>query len=448
LFIRYAFTFYCLIEFSFCLTIRNSYSKTMYFDGEVNTSQSGHLIVLSHGLMGGPNDLSYLCKQLETLGGELTMVLSSNCNEFVKTTHGVSHGGRSLADEIKSFINTHDKDAKRRLKYISFVGNSLGGLYTRYAIKELFDEEKGTIAGLIPSHFMTVATPHLGVRDYTFLDEAGIFVPGAVKMAVANLFQTTGKDLFDDLSQKTSSSENDQDDIENDESNGLLFHMATSENFLRPLRSFRKRRLYANLQGDLVVPLGTAAFMDPQQVQQLRSQYGSTYGILTTITTTTTTTTTSSTSNIETMARTSTTISNDNTIITDSEELLTSYKQPTESTSSTTTSTTRSESSKGTFDCVRDNNPLGAFSILGSFAQSLEGDVKESQREAELSMRAQLDSVGWEKVLVNFRDVLPLSHNKICALTKYPKWLNSFLGFEEGQFVMNNAANWILDRVE
>jgi hypothetical protein len=49
---------------------------------------------------------------------------------------------------------------------------------------------------------------------------------------------------------------------------------------------------------------------------------------------------------------------------------------------------------------------------------------------------------------VNFRDVLPLSHNKICALTKYPKWLNSFLGFEEGQFVMNDAANWILDRVE
>lgn len=161
----------------------------------------------SLGLMGGPNDLSFLCKQLESLGGESIVVLSSNCNEFVKTTHGISRGGRSLAKEIVSFIEKlSQQEAKTTLQYISFVGNSLGGLYARYAVKELFDEDKGTIAGLTPSHFMvfkclcfimikyklcfvdkTVATPHLGVRDYTFLDEAGVFVPSAIKMAVANL---------------------------------------------------------------------------------------------------------------------------------------------------------------------------------------------------------------------------------------------------------------------
>ena len=77
----------------------------------------------------------------------------------MKTTYGVSRGGRSLAKEILSFIKNHDKNnAKITMKYISFVGNSLGGLYTRYAIKELFDDEKGTVAGLIPSHFMVCQT--------------------------------------------------------------------------------------------------------------------------------------------------------------------------------------------------------------------------------------------------------------------------------------------------
>ena len=56
-----------------------------------------------------------------------------------------------------------------------------------------------------------------------------------------------------------------------------------------------------------------------------------------------------------------------------------------------------------------------------------------------------LDSLGWEKVLVNFpRSILPLAHNKICALTRSPTWLyHNVLGFDEGKFVMENATSWL-----
>ena len=70
---------------------------------------------------------------------------------------------------------------KPRLRRISFVAHSLGGILARYAIGRLFRpprrenaenalpksrvlDSKGTIGGLEPMNFITVATPHLGSR--------------------------------------------------------------------------------------------------------------------------------------------------------------------------------------------------------------------------------------------------------------------------------------------
>lgn len=103
--------------------------------------------------MGGPDDLSYLGNRLVGKGGDSVVVLRSKCNELIKTTNGVAKGGKLLAEEILSFIGQLSKSGKLPEK-ISFVGNSLGGLYVRYAIKELFDPQQATIAGLHPFHFM------------------------------------------------------------------------------------------------------------------------------------------------------------------------------------------------------------------------------------------------------------------------------------------------------
>lgn len=67
------------------------------------------------------------------------------------------------------------------LQKISFIGHSLGGLISRYAIAKLYTEErleetgdllykeravKGKIAGLEPMNFITSASPHLGCRGH------------------------------------------------------------------------------------------------------------------------------------------------------------------------------------------------------------------------------------------------------------------------------------------
>lgn len=79
---------------------------------------------------------------------------------------------------MHKFQVLHVIKQKPSLHKISFVAHSLGGLVARYAIGMLFkpsgmenakdvsclEESKGTIGGLEPVNFITVATPHLGSR--------------------------------------------------------------------------------------------------------------------------------------------------------------------------------------------------------------------------------------------------------------------------------------------
>jgi hypothetical protein len=206
---------------------------------------------------------------------------------------------------------------------------------------------------------LTIATPHLGVRNWTFAEDYGIahLIPGVdyLKKFVSMTFFSTGKDVFamdgdDMLDRKT-----------------LLYKMATEDNFLKPLRSFASRRLYANLNRDLVVPIGTAAFVHAEEVPRLRKLHSEKKGIVKVINT--------------------------------------------------------------TQQCDVEDEPTRK---------------KLSHGHAVDEMIHSLDSLGWEKVIVNFPGILPLAHNKICALSRKPEWLYSgLLGFDEGQFVMNDAAEWL-----
>jgi Putative serine esterase (DUF676) len=215
--------------------------------------------VLSHGIMGTGDDLEYLANRLGSGGCH---VLKSRSNEHFKSFNGIKACGEALAQEIVAFVGINSD-----LKRISFVGNSLGGLYARYSISVLFNEKSGTIFGLSPYRFMSVATPHLGVRNWTFTDDHGYSAPDMIKRIAAKAMMTTGKDIF-----------GFKEDGSNEES--LLFRMATESFFLAPPRSFSDRRLYGNLTRDLVVPLGTAAFINNELVQELRSKYSAISGIV------------------------------------------------------------------------------------------------------------------------------------------------------------------------
>ena len=221
-------------------------------------ANADHLVVLTHGVMGTGQDLNYLGRLLEAEGCD---VYKSTSNENFKSLQGFKVGGERLASEITKHVV-----ANNHLKRISIVGNSLGGLYARYALKLLFDDSEDTICGLQPHRFLSIATPHLGVRNYTFVEDNGYYAPDIVKRVVARFMLSTGRDIFG---------------ICDEGEDSLLLLMATDESFLKPLRSFELRRLYANLNRDLVVPLGTAAFLPNSAVQSLREQFKETSGIVT-----------------------------------------------------------------------------------------------------------------------------------------------------------------------
>jgi hypothetical protein len=134
---------------------------------------------------------------------------ASSSNIYAKSFDGINVAGRRLAKEVcgrdcsllfmywflrslhnialwKQVLDVVQKMAG--LKKISFIAHSLGGLFARYAISILYSQQAketgsgasvmltsggseisrtsglGAIAGLEPTNFITLATPHLGVR--------------------------------------------------------------------------------------------------------------------------------------------------------------------------------------------------------------------------------------------------------------------------------------------
>ena len=396
--------------------------------------QSDHCVVISHGIMGTRNDLDYLASQLEKRG---VKVLKSVANERLKSLRGLAVGGEDLASEIVQFVK-----ANPSLTRLSIVGNSLGGLYARYAMHVLFNATDGTLAGLKPHRLMTIATPHLGVRNWTFVED---MFGGSL------LSKAPGLDLIKKLVSKTMlSSGRGVFGFDGDDNGGktLLYQMATEEKFLIPLRSFSNRRLYANLQKDFVVPLGTAAFLHNDAVNDLRKSYGSQSG------------------------RNLLVNQPSADVVTCLHTLLLSHILPSLTlshnfnpayASSTSVSLcvdisqfSPSDVLPGIVSILRTGNGVVVNDLNTESDSSCEennhhsssqssSSSKQSTHKDTNTMITTLDSLGWEKVVVNFpRSILPLAHNKICALTRSPTWLyHNVLGFNEGKFVMENATSWL-----
>ena len=115
------------------------------------------------------------------------------------------------------------------------MGNSLGGLYARHCLADLASGT--TVATLQPRTFLTIATPHLGIRRHTFVP-----MPQSLVDWGAGIFAgLSGSDLA----------------LRND----LVYNMAVDDAYTRPLSLFAARRAYANVAGDFLVPLATAAFI-------------------------------------------------------------------------------------------------------------------------------------------------------------------------------------------
>ncbi|KAG9446820.1 hypothetical protein H6P81_012948 [Aristolochia fimbriata] len=230
-----------------------------------------HLLVLVHGILASPSDWTYFGDELKRRLGSNFLIYASSSNTYTKTFGGIDGAGKRLADEVMEVVQRTES-----LKKISFLAHSLGGLFARYAIAVLYSpsalasgqpddlyscevalREKaaanssvGKIAGLEPTNFITLATPHLGVRGKNQLPFL-LGVPLLEKLAppIAPFFVgRTGRQLF-----LTDGKPNRPP---------LLLRMASDckdGKFISALKAFKYRTVYANVSYDHMVGWRTSS---------------------------------------------------------------------------------------------------------------------------------------------------------------------------------------------
>ena len=205
------------------------------------TAKRIHLIVLVHGWLGNPEELGYLQSSIEKYSerydkGEHLFYVYSVLGNNGNTSDGIAAGGTRVAQEVNALLEDLANRAEAELS-ISFVGHSLGGLYSRYALSLLEMEKEGRQHRVQPKVFCTTASPHLGVGTFTYLP-----IPRAAEYVVASVMQPTGRDLF--------------------RFTDIIDRMTSESTFVTPLSRFQKRIAYANAHStDFQVPTATAAFL-------------------------------------------------------------------------------------------------------------------------------------------------------------------------------------------
>jgi len=245
-----------------------------------------HIVVLVHGVMGTHKELAYVKEALErefksalssasssssssipttttdddtmsdTLFDQFVVHAASSNDE--KTLDGIEAGGRRLAMEINELLRNetttirrqHDDDNDNNggrlptttpaMMTLSILGNSLGGLYGRYALPYIdWNLSTTTTVTVRPGVFITTATPHLGIRDMTLIP-----LPQSLQSMGASYLKETGHDLFQQ------------------QGSDVIHRLCLDPQFLTPLTKFSKRLAFANTYStDGPVITSTAAFL-------------------------------------------------------------------------------------------------------------------------------------------------------------------------------------------
>lgn len=202
-------------------------------------STADHLCVLVHGLWGNPNHLNYLRDTLQAQhpADKLhILVAKSNADSF--TYDGIEVGGERITNEIEQTIRELEQSGSK-IKKISIAGYSLGGLVSRYTVGLLY--QSGLFDTVEPVNFTTFASPHLGIRTPKLGYRAYLW-----NVMGSKTLSTSGQQMFmvDDFRES---------------GRPLLEIMADPKSvFMKGLRMFRNKYLYANTVNDRSVPYYTA----------------------------------------------------------------------------------------------------------------------------------------------------------------------------------------------
>lgn len=202
--------------------------------------KADHLCVLIHGLWGNPNHLSYLATSLRNKHSEEKLhILVSKTNSNTFTYDGIDLGAERVTQEIETYIEELEKDGSK-IKKLSIVGYSLGGLVARYTIGLLYS--KGWFERIKPVNFTTFATPHLGVKTPLLGVQYRVF-----NFLGSRTLSASGRQLF-------------TIDTFRDADRPLLSVLADPGSiFMLALAQFTHRVLYANIINDRSAPYYTTS---------------------------------------------------------------------------------------------------------------------------------------------------------------------------------------------
>ena len=151
---------------------------------------------------------------------------------YFRTRDGIDTGGKRLAREIQQIIDGYNTNS---VASISMIGISLGGLYLRYAMGELYDPSTRSIASCTPKAYISIGSPHLGIPSH--------HLTTLQTWAVGQFLGQTGRQLL----------------LENN----LLRHMCQPNSvYMNALRAFTSRTAYAIRKEDSgSVPFMSAALL-------------------------------------------------------------------------------------------------------------------------------------------------------------------------------------------
>jgi hypothetical protein len=184
--------------------------------------------------------LDYVASALRERHDEDTVhILCAKNNSGNWTYDGIELGGERLAHEIEETLEKLDKKGQK-IRKLSIIGYSLGGLVSRYAIGLL--HAQGWLEKVEPVNFTTFATPHVGVRTplkgirgqiWNGLGPKTVSMSGQ-QLFMVDSFRNTGRPLLSVLA--------DPESI-----------------FIQGLKKFRNRSVYANVVNDRTVVFYTSA---------------------------------------------------------------------------------------------------------------------------------------------------------------------------------------------
>lgn len=216
-----------------------------------DTTKPIHLVILTHGLHSNVSaDMLYLKEEIDKVGYKDNIVVKGFFGNICKTERGIKYLGSRVAEYIVELVTKNEQFNNGKVKKISFIAHSLGGLVQTFAIAYLKNNFPWFFDSIIPVNFITLASPLLGVVNDN---------PVYIKLALlAGIVGMTGQDLGLKF-------------VENDDK-PLLLLLPTGPTH-QVLKKFVRRTVYSNVINDGIVPLRTSAllFLDYKGLSQIMS---------------------------------------------------------------------------------------------------------------------------------------------------------------------------------